>query len=189
MTRQLVSNFRVGEIQKGFVKFFNTEKGFGFIGSHSGGPDIFVHMSALEGSEVTKLNKQDFVEFELGKSAESERIFATRVRLLRKAEQSSGGHSGGRPLRGGSKLEKAGQGSGVVKWFDLGKGYGFITPQGGDKDVFVHARVLKRAGLTDLTSGQAVSFELEIDPSRNRLSVSKIVRVSSPGASNRPAGT
>ncbi|MCA0366833.1 MAG: cold shock domain-containing protein [Proteobacteria bacterium] len=86
-------------------------------------------------------------------------------------------------------MEKAGQGSGVVKWFDLGKGYGFITPQGGDKDVFVHARVLKRAGLTDLTSGQAVSFELEIDRSRNRLSVSKIVRVSSPGASNRPAGT
>ena len=47
-----------------------------------------------------------------------------------------------------------------VKWFNPAKGYGFIQPQGGGKDVFVHISAVERAGLSSLNEGQAVEFEL-----------------------------
>lgn len=52
---------------------------------------------------------------------------------------------------------------GTVKWFNSQKGYGFIQPEGGAKDVFVHISAVERAGLTDLREGQRVSFDLERD--------------------------
>ena len=50
--------------------------------------------------------------------------------------------------------------TGTVKWFNPAKGYGFIQPQGGGKDVFVHISAVERAGLSSLNEGQAVEFEL-----------------------------
>jgi len=49
---------------------------------------------------------------------------------------------------------------GTVKWFNTAKGYGFIQPQGGGKDVFVHISAVERAGLTTLNEGQVVEFEV-----------------------------
>ena len=48
---------------------------------------------------------------------------------------------------------------GTVKWFNAQKGYGFIQPQGGGKDVFVHISAVERAGLSTLNEGQRVEFE------------------------------
>ena len=53
--------------------------------------------------------------------------------------------------------------TGTVKWFNATKGYGFIQPDNGGKDVFVHATALERAGLRDLREGQKVSYELQTD--------------------------
>jgi CspA family cold shock protein len=50
---------------------------------------------------------------------------------------------------------------GTVKWFNETKGYGFIAPEGGKKDVFVHITALERAGLRSLKDGQAVTFDIE----------------------------
>ena len=50
--------------------------------------------------------------------------------------------------------------TGTVKWFNSAKGYGFIEPQGGGKDVFVHISAVERAGLSSLNEGQAIEFEL-----------------------------
>jgi len=49
---------------------------------------------------------------------------------------------------------------GTVKWFNASKGFGFIAPEGGEKDVFVHISALERAGLRELADGQRVEFEL-----------------------------
>ena len=51
--------------------------------------------------------------------------------------------------------------TGTVKFFNGQKGFGFIEPEDGSKDVFVHISALERAGLSGLTEGQKVSFELE----------------------------
>lgn len=50
---------------------------------------------------------------------------------------------------------------GSVKWFNATKGFGFIQPEGGSKDVFVHISAVERAGLSGLNDGQKVSFDLE----------------------------
>jgi CspA family cold shock protein len=50
---------------------------------------------------------------------------------------------------------------GTVKWFNATKGFGFIAPEGGKKDVFVHITALERAGLRSLADGQAVTFDIE----------------------------
>ena len=53
--------------------------------------------------------------------------------------------------------------NGTVKWFNSSKGFGFIAPEDGSKDVFVHVSALERAGLSQLDDGQAVTFDLEAD--------------------------
>ena len=53
--------------------------------------------------------------------------------------------------------------NGPVKWFNAQKGYGFIQPEGGGKDVFVHISAVERAGLRELREGQRVSFEVVTD--------------------------
>ena len=53
--------------------------------------------------------------------------------------------------------------NGTVKWFNATKGFGFIAPEGGQKDVFVHITALERAGIRALNDGQAVTFDLERD--------------------------
>ncbi len=52
---------------------------------------------------------------------------------------------------------------GVVKWFNSQKGFGFIQPENGDKDVFVHISAVERAGMGTLNEGQKVSFDLVAD--------------------------
>lgn len=52
--------------------------------------------------------------------------------------------------------------SGVVKWFNSQKGYGFIQPEDGGNDVFVHISAVERAGLATLNEGQQVTFETEM---------------------------
>jgi CspA family cold shock protein len=51
--------------------------------------------------------------------------------------------------------------SGTVKWFNAQKGYGFIQPTDGSKDVFVHISAVERAGMSNLQEGQRISYEIE----------------------------
>jgi CspA family cold shock protein len=60
--------------------------------------------------------------------------------------------------------------TGTVKWFNGQKGFGFIQPDHGCNDVFVHISAVERDGLSSLTEGQKVSFEVKVDPKRGKSS-------------------
>ncbi len=64
--------------------------------------------------------------------------------------------------------------SGTVKFYNANRGFGFIQPENGDTDVFVHATALERAGIVSLVEGQKVSFETEIDSRSGKTAVSDI---------------
>ena len=63
---------------------------------------------------------------------------------------------------------------GTVKWFNTQKGFGFIQPDDGTKDVFVHISAVERAGLPGLNEGQKVSFELTADRRTGKSSADKL---------------
>lgn len=67
--------------------------------------------------------------------------------------------------------------TGTVKWFDANKGYGFIAPDEGGPDVFVHATALERAGMRSLSEGQKVSYEAQRDPKRGKISAENLQEV------------
>lgn len=64
--------------------------------------------------------------------------------------------------------------SGTVKFYNSQKGFGFIEPQDGGKDVFVHATALEQAGISTLSEGQAVSFDTQIDNRNGKIAVDTI---------------
>ena len=64
--------------------------------------------------------------------------------------------------------------TGTVKWFNATKGYGFIQPEDGSADVFVHISAVERAGLGTLNDGQRVSFELERDRKSGKVSAGQL---------------
>jgi cold shock protein len=64
--------------------------------------------------------------------------------------------------------------TGKVKWFNGQKGFGFIAPDDGGNDVFVHISALERAGLSHLNEGQKVSFDLKTDPRRGKSSAENL---------------
>lgn len=171
----------------GTVKFFNAAKGFGFIAPDNGGADVFVHASALERSGIGGLDEGDQVSFELEQDRRSGKPTAVNLQV-------SGGGGGARPRpapRGGADRfdrprggfeqrsarpagEATGSGTGTVKWFNSAKGYGFIQPDNGGGDVFVHISALEQAGLRELRDGQAVSFDLERDRRSGKTSATNL---------------
>jgi CspA family cold shock protein len=64
--------------------------------------------------------------------------------------------------------------TGTVKWFNVQKGFGFIQPDDGGNDVFVHISAVERAGLSGLAEGQKVSFEIKADPKRGKSSAENL---------------
>jgi len=64
--------------------------------------------------------------------------------------------------------------TGTVKWFNATKGYGFIQPEAGGPDVFVHISAVERAGLRGLDEGQKVSYELEQDKRSGKMSAGQL---------------
>ena len=64
--------------------------------------------------------------------------------------------------------------TGTVKWFNAQKGFGFIQPEDGTKDVFVHISAVERAGLQNLNEGQKISYELVEDRRSGKMSADRL---------------
>jgi cold shock protein len=155
----------VGE-GKGIVKFFNPQKGFGFIVRDDGGEDVFVHISAVEQASLTDLADGQPLEFTL--VDRGGRVSATNLRIEgdpMPVERGGGGGGGASAAGGGGPQrqltgEKA---SGTVKFFNAMKGFGFIQRDDGQPDAFVHISAVERAGIPTLNEGDRLEFELEVD--------------------------
>jgi CspA family cold shock protein len=65
--------------------------------------------------------------------------------------------------------------NGVVKWFNANKGFGFIHPEDGGQDVFVHISAIERAGISALVEGQKVGFELLVDTRSGKFSADQLM--------------
>jgi CspA family cold shock protein len=153
----------VGE-GKGVVKFFNPQKGFGFIVRDDGGEDVFVHISAVEQAGLTDLADGQPLEFTL--VDRGGRISATNLRIDGEpmAVERSGGAAAGAGDRGGPQRQLTGEkASGTVKFFNAMKGFGFIQRDDGQPDAFVHISAVERAGIPTLNEGDRLEFELEVD--------------------------
>jgi CspA family cold shock protein len=144
----------VGE-GKGVVKFFNPQKGFGFIVRDDGGEDVFVHISAVEQAGLTDLADGQPLEFTL--VDRGGRVSATNLRI--DGEPMAVERAAATPQRQLTG-EKA---SGTVKFFNAMKGFGFIQRDDGQPDAFVHISAVERAGMTSLNEGDRLEFELEVD--------------------------
>ena len=66
---------------------------------------------------------------------------------------------------------------GTVKWFNSSKGFGFIQPDNGGSDIFVHVSAVERAGLSSLNEGQKISYDEQSDPKRGKSSAENLKAV------------
>ena len=161
----------VGE-GKGVVKFFNPQKGFGFVVRDDGGEDVFVHISAVEQAGLTDLADGQPLEFTLvdrgGRiSATNLRIDGEPMEVVRTgAPPAREGGFGGAPGgdRGGPQRQLTGEkAQGTVKFFNAMKGFGFISRDDGQPDAFVHISAVERAGMPTINEGDRLEFEIEVD--------------------------
>jgi cold shock protein len=123
---------------QGTVRWFDAERGFGFLAPEDGSGDVFVHASEIVGDGgATVLREGQAVAFEVGENDRGPQ--ALRVRVT--ADAAAGSAVG---LLG------------TVNWYEPGKGYGFATPDGGGPDIFVHSSAIVTGGV--VTEGQRVAF-------------------------------
>jgi cold shock protein len=150
------------------VKWFNGEKGYGFVALSDGSGDVFLHVNTLQGAGYQTVSPGATLRIRVGqgqKGKQVDQVISVDESTASAAPPRRGPAGGGfgRPQRsfeGAPRrqvdLSSAVEMTGTVKWYNPEKGFGFITPQSGGKDVFIHATVLERAGLGPLQEGQNV---------------------------------
>ncbi|ACI49905.1 cold-shock DNA-binding domain protein [Gluconacetobacter diazotrophicus PA1 5] len=152
------------------VKWFNSEKGFGFVELSDGSGDVFLHANALATSGHDSVSPGTTLVVRIGQGPKGRQVASVvsvddstaqpeRPRGFGAPRAAAGGF-GGRPSRPAPDLSQAQEMRGVVKWYNATKGFGFITPESGGKDIFVHASALERSGLTGLTEGQTANVQV-----------------------------
>ena len=138
------------------VKWFNASKGFGFVTLADGSQDAFLPMAVLRRAGYEDVREGASISCEI--SAGTKGPLVTNVLNVDNSTASiphgGAGAIGRRGLQPSTTME------GAVKWFEAEKGYGFITPDGGGKDVFIHITALRRSGVNALGPGQRVRVEV-----------------------------
>jgi cold shock protein len=176
-----------GPEQDATVKWFNKEKGFGFVELSDGSGDAFLHIRAVEAAGHADLMPGTRLSVHTAQGQKGPQVTditsvdtstAEAPRAAPRPPRSFGGGGGGYGDRGGGFGGGGGGGygdrggggggrfasgpstemSGTVKWYDPAKGFGFVSVGDGGKDVFVHRSALARAGLDSLAEGQQVTM-------------------------------
>ena len=136
----------------GTVTWYDAEKGFGFVAPDDGGEDVFAHAKSLVGG-LSELVEGDRVTFDVVDGDKGPQ--ARDIRLVHGAPRSAPAPRGGRP--GGSGAPARG-GEGTVARYDADRGFGFIRPDAGGDDLFVHVSVVR--GGEALYEGDRVRFKV-----------------------------
>lgn len=146
----------------GTVKWFNAEKGFGFVELSDGSGDVFLHIAVLEAAGHAAVDPGAKLSVQVGVGQKGRQITAVLGVDASSAEP--------RAARPSSPRAPAGRGrpdpstattiEGTVKFYNAQKGFGFVVCEDGEKDVFVHASVVERAGLRGLDEGQRLSMQV-----------------------------
>ena len=158
---------------KGTVKWFNATKGYGFITLENGG-DAFCHASALAALGTPNLPQGATIVCDLQESPRGLQVVTVHSvdtstadigagtggpRRPRRDEPRGGGYGGGYGGFGSRDAAPSGpMVEGKVKFFNDQKGFGFVMPDGGGGDVYIHASALRRSGVTVLEPEQRVRF-------------------------------
>jgi CspA family cold shock protein len=143
------------------VKWFNGEKGFGFVELMDGSGDAFVHASAVTAAGHNTLAPGMTMKVRVGQGPKGPQITeilsldASTAEPTRAPAPRAPGPARDRAVDPGSGQEVDGQ----VKWYNPAKGFGFVGVDG-SKDVFLHRSVLERAGLSSLDEGQRVRLRI-----------------------------
>ena len=136
------------------VKWFNASKGFGFVTLSDGTQDAFLPMAILRRAGYEDVREGSLITCEIGVGAKGPLVTTVLNVDASTAVPPRGDGLDHRPTRPSTTVE------GAVKWFEPEKGYGFISPDGGGKDVFIHITALRRSGITALDPGQRVRVEV-----------------------------
>jgi CspA family cold shock protein len=147
------------------VKWFNPDKGFGFVELTDGSGEAFLHIRQVEAAGVATLEAGSTLVVQVGigqKGPQVDRIVSidsstATPELASRKTSSRLAQFGGFARQEGSGMESLPPDmAGTVKWFDPAKGYGFVTVEGEIRDLFLHISVVQRSGLSTLEQGRAV---------------------------------
>src|SRR5215469_9514702 len=138
------------------VKWYNPDKRYGFVVLSDGSGDAFLHASALAGIGISALQPGETLALRVSPGERG--LLVTEVISV---DSSTAAPSRPSRTRVGSAsdrqpLEAVVEEMGTVKWYNAGRGFGFIVRDSVGKDVFLHASVLERVGITSLHEGQRV---------------------------------
>jgi CspA family cold shock protein len=150
-----------GPAVRAVVKWYNPDKGFGFVALADGSGDAFLHVSVVERGGHDSVAPGATLEVRAGPGQKGMQV--TEILSVDTSTASQEPPRRPRPDRPGyqpSADRPTVQETGTVKWYNTTKGFGFIGPDHGGKDVFVHATALERSGIMGLAEGQRVTVDV-----------------------------
>jgi CspA family cold shock protein len=149
------------------VKWFNPEKGFGFVALSDGSGDAFLHANTLNQAGHNAVSPGASLRVRIGQGQKGRQVSevlsvdeSTATQSPARSSAPRGPSAGGAPPRRGPPSGPSVEMQGTVKWYNATKGFGFVAPLEGGKDVFVHASALQRAGVMQLAEGQTIWMDV-----------------------------
>jgi cold shock protein len=143
------------------VKWFNGDKGFGFVELADRSGDAFLHAAVLEAAGHATVNPGSKLNVQVGVGQRGPQVTAVlAVDASAGAAARSSARSSAKAPSDRDRPAAASSIEGTVKWFNADKGFGFVVCEDGQKDVFVHASIVERAGLRGLDEGQRLAMRV-----------------------------